>query len=50
MASQLAKRHDIRISLRSSPYGGTTAIVLIPLNLVVPEGTYEEDPPPRRGG
>ncbi len=43
VASQLARRHDIRISLRSSPYGGTTAIVLIPLSLVVPEGTYEKD-------
>jgi signal transduction histidine kinase len=44
VASQLAKRHDIRISLRPSPYGGTTAIVLIPVNLVVPEGTSEQDP------
>jgi signal transduction histidine kinase len=44
VASQLAKRHDIRISLRPSPYGGTTAIVLIPVSLVVPEGTYEQDP------
>ncbi len=31
-----AGRHDIKISLRPSPYGGTTAIVLIPLSLVVP--------------
>lgn len=38
VAGQLAKRHNIRISLRASPYGGTTAIVLIPHNLVVPEG------------
>ena len=30
VAGQLAKRHDIKISLRPSPYGGTTAIVLIP--------------------
>jgi signal transduction histidine kinase len=44
VASQLAKRHDIRISLRASPYGGTTAIVLIPVGLVVPEGTYDHDP------
>jgi signal transduction histidine kinase len=44
VASQLAKRHDIRISLRPSPYGGTTAIVLIPVNLVVPEGAYGQDP------
>src|SRR5260370_42408346 len=44
VASQLAKRHDIRISLRPSPYGGTTAIVLIPVNLVVPQGTHGQDP------
>ncbi|MEP7023106.1 MAG: nitrate- and nitrite sensing domain-containing protein, partial [Actinomycetota bacterium] len=44
VASQLAKRHGVQISLRSSPYGGTTAIVLIPINLVVPEGSFEDDP------
>ena len=44
VASQLAKRHDVKICLRSSPYGGTTAIVLIPLNLVVPEGSHAKDP------
>src|SRR5690242_353693 len=38
VAGQLAKRQNIRISLRSSAYGGTTAIVLIPRSLVVPEG------------
>ncbi len=38
VAGQLAQRHDIRISLRPNPYGGTTAIVLIPHTLVVPEG------------
>ena len=44
VASQLARRHDIKISLRASPYGGTTAIVLIPVGLVVPEGAYQNDP------
>jgi signal transduction histidine kinase len=43
VASQLAKKHNIRISLRGSPYGGTTAIVLIPTTLVVPEESYEQD-------
>jgi signal transduction histidine kinase len=43
VAGQLAKRHDIKISLRPSPYGGTTAIVLIPQNLVVPEGSHAKD-------
>jgi signal transduction histidine kinase len=35
IAGQLARRHDIKITLRGSPYGGTTAIVLIPGTLVV---------------
>jgi signal transduction histidine kinase len=43
VAGQLAKRHDIKISLRPSPYGGTTAIVLIPQHLVVPEGSHAKD-------
>ncbi len=44
VAGQLAKRHNVKIALRSSPYGGTTAIVLIPLSLVVPEGAFDDDP------
>jgi signal transduction histidine kinase len=43
VAGQLAKRQNIRISLRSSAYGGTTAIVLIPRSLVVPEGAAAKD-------
>jgi signal transduction histidine kinase len=43
VAGQLAKRQNIRISLRSSAYGGTTAIVLIPRSLVVPEGAATKD-------
>ncbi len=35
IAGQLAKRHDIRITLRSSAFGGTTAVVLIPRSLVI---------------
>ena len=42
VASQLARKHDIKISLRTSPYGGTTAIVLIPLSLVVPEESFRQ--------
>ena len=42
VASQLARKHNIKISLRSSPYGGTTAIVLIPQSLVVPEESYRQ--------
>ena len=44
IAGQLAQRHDIKITLRPSVYGGTTAIVLIPTSLVVEEDTYERDP------
>ncbi|WP_371102870.1 nitrate- and nitrite sensing domain-containing protein, partial [Streptomyces sp. PU_AKi4] len=33
--SQLAHRHGISVTLRPSPYGGTTAIVLIPHEIVV---------------
>ncbi len=35
--SRLANRHGIAVTLRSSPYGGTTAIVLIPHDIVVRE-------------
>ncbi len=44
IAGQLALRHDIKITLRPSVYGGTTAIVLIPTGLVVEADTYERDP------
>ena len=40
VVSQLAKRHGIRVTLRASPYGGTTAIVLIPQHLVVTEEAF----------
>jgi signal transduction histidine kinase len=53
VAGQLAKRHNIKISMRPSPYGGTTAIVLIPRNLVVTEEDQARDPslttPPGNG-
>ncbi|MFD5338338.1 sensor histidine kinase [Streptomyces hawaiiensis] len=35
--AQLAHRHGITVTLRSSPYGGTTAIVLVPHEIVVRE-------------
>lgn len=35
VVSRLARRHDIQVSLRPSPFGGTTAIVLIPWSVVV---------------
>jgi signal transduction histidine kinase len=35
VVGQLAKRHGIKVTLRSSPYGGVLAIVLVPAELVV---------------
>jgi hypothetical protein len=35
VVSRLAARNEIRVSLRGSPFGGTTAIVLIPHRIVV---------------
>ena len=43
VAGRLAARHGIKISMRSNPYGGTTAIVLIPSELVIPEDVYNTD-------
>jgi hypothetical protein len=40
VVSQLAKRHGIRVTLKASPYGGTSAIVLIPQHLVVTEEAF----------
>src|SRR5487761_886360 len=38
VVGQLARRHGVRVILRPSPYGGTTAVVLIPLPLIVEDG------------
>ena len=35
VVSHLAARHDIKVSLRRSVYGGTTAVVLLPFGVVV---------------
>ncbi|WP_428966793.1 sensor histidine kinase [Micromonospora fluostatini] len=34
VVSQLAARHHVGVQLKASPYGGTTAVVLIPMELV----------------
>ncbi|MGW5262202.1 nitrate- and nitrite sensing domain-containing protein [Microbispora sp. NPDC004025] len=39
VVGQLAARHEIGVVLRGSPYGGTTAIVLIPRALMVDENS-----------
>jgi signal transduction histidine kinase len=41
IAGQLAKRHDIKITLQPSVYGGTTAIVLLPTALVAQADSHE---------
>ncbi|MFD5567576.1 nitrate- and nitrite sensing domain-containing protein [Streptomyces cadmiisoli] len=53
VVSQLTHRHGVSVTLRSSPYGGTTAIVLIPHDIVVGEAaealSRETVPAPRVG-
>ncbi|MEU7001248.1 nitrate- and nitrite sensing domain-containing protein [Nonomuraea sp. NPDC046570] len=44
VVARLAARHDIRVTLRGSPYGGTTAIVLIPRDHVVAPEEPEPEP------
>jgi signal transduction histidine kinase len=38
VVSRLAQRHGVRVSLRQSSYGGTTAVVLIPVHLLTETG------------
>ena len=37
VAGKLAARHGIRVTLRMSPYRGTTAVVVLPWEIIVPE-------------
>ncbi|TMQ91091.1 sensor histidine kinase [Actinomadura soli] len=46
VVARLAERHGITVTLRPSPYGGTTAVALIPSSLVVEN--FEQEPSPRR--
>ncbi|HLT10203.1 MAG TPA: nitrate- and nitrite sensing domain-containing protein, partial [Micromonosporaceae bacterium] len=41
VVGKLAERHGIRVRLTESPYGGTTAIVLLPSSLIADEVTDE---------
>lgn len=43
VVSRLAARHDIKVHLRTSPYGGTTAVVLLPTALLH-SGTPQRPP------
>jgi signal transduction histidine kinase len=38
VVGQLARRHGIIVTLRQSPFGGTTAVAMIPQRLIVDEG------------
>jgi signal transduction histidine kinase len=42
VVGQLAARHGIKVSLCGSPYGGTRAIVLLPLSIMVRDGETGE--------
>jgi hypothetical protein len=41
VVGRLARRHGITVSLRPSPYGGTTAIMLIPQEIMAESGGME---------
>jgi anti-sigma regulatory factor (Ser/Thr protein kinase) len=43
IAGQLASRHEVRVTMRGSAYGGVIAVVLIPSALIVDAG-YDEPP------
>src|ERR1700761_6824389 len=47
VVGQLARRHGIRVMLRPSPYGGTTAVALLPLDLIVEDRAAAPPPGPR---
>ncbi|SCL69151.1 sensor histidine kinase [Micromonospora peucetia] len=46
VVSRLTERHGVRVQLKESAYGGTTAVVLIPAELV----TAEDEDPSTSGG
>ncbi|MFE3326963.1 nitrate- and nitrite sensing domain-containing protein [Streptomyces sp. NPDC059176] len=48
VVSKLSARHDVKVRLRPSPYGGTTAVVLIPTALL--QGTRAAGDAPPAGG
>jgi signal transduction histidine kinase len=47
VVGRLAQRHSVQVTLRTSPYGGTTAIVLLPDGIVARAGQGELDAPSR---
>ncbi len=49
LAGQLAARHGITVTLRRSPFGGTTAIVLLPTEIITSETAESSGSGPGRG-
>jgi signal transduction histidine kinase len=49
VGAKLATRYGVRVSLRSSPYGGITAIVLMPSSIVVSAAAAAAAAEPRPG-
>ncbi|MEU3399588.1 sensor histidine kinase [Streptomyces filamentosus] len=52
VVSRLSSRHGVRVHLRTSPYGGTTAVVLLPTDLLqeAPETSRGPGAAPARAG
>ncbi|MGC4811672.1 nitrate- and nitrite sensing domain-containing protein [Micromonospora sp. DT228] len=50
VVSRLTERHGVRVRLKESAYGGTTAVVLIPLELVTEDAADPEDSGELRSG
>ncbi|WP_326600211.1 sensor histidine kinase [Streptomyces sp. NBC_01803] len=48
VVARLAERHGIRVSLRESPYGGTTAVTLIPGELLIETAEEPQEREPRQ--
>lgn len=46
VVGKLAARHGVRVSLRPSPYGGTTAVMLMPNSIVMPASGNDADTQP----
>ncbi|GAB3839482.1 sensor histidine kinase [Dactylosporangium cerinum] len=46
VVAQLAARHGVRVVLRSSPFGGVTAVALLPTDLVVAQPSAVPSPLP----
>ncbi|MBU8855992.1 MULTISPECIES: nitrate- and nitrite sensing domain-containing protein [unclassified Micromonospora] len=49
VVSRLTERHGVKVQLKESAYGGTTAVVLIPRELITAAGADEADALPAPG-